>query len=479
MTGGTVPAATGGAGGMQGRILVIEGSVAGRILARARLQDAFLTAALAADLAKGLRAAQDNPPDLVLVGLPLAGHSAESALAALRALPGGTGLPVVAMTDPADAALRMAALTAGFDDAMPRAGPDSLFAARIRSLLRHRAALRMVAAAWGSAAPDVLGMAEARPDFRPPATIGFVTERPETGLRWKHQLFPGVGDRVAVLTRDQVLASTATAASTDLLVIEADLDQPDGGLWLMRQLSGLGRMAGSGFCIVTATADPERAANALDLGADEVIAAPDLATELLPRLRGVMRRKRQADRLRRTMEEGLRSAMIDPLTGVYNRRYAMPRLAGIAAQARAEQSDFAILLLDLDHFKAVNDHHGHAAGDQVLTELARRLADNLRGPDLLARFGGEEFIAVLPRTRLEEARQSAERLRDAVQAQPVRLAGGGVVRATISVGVAMGRLDEESAGDLTGMIDAADRALMQAKSAGRNLVTCQGREAAA
>ena len=171
------------------------------------------------------------------------------------------------------------------------------------------------------------------------------------------------------------------------------------------------------------------------------------------------------------MEDGLRSAMIDPLTGVYNRRYAMPRLAGIAEQAQSEGSEFAVMVVDLDRFKSVNDRHGHAAGDAVLAEIARRLSDNLRMSDLLARYGGEEFLVALPQTGLAEARQVAERLRGVIGDTPVTLPSGQGLTVTVSIGVSVITTEQCAAADVAGLIERADLALMSSKTSGRNLVT--------
>ena len=133
----------------------------------------------------------------------------------------------------------------------------------------------------------------------------------------------------------------------------------------------------------------------------------------------------------------MRLAMIDPLTGLYNRRYAMPELATIAARAAETGSPFAVMVVDLDRFKLVNDKHGHGAGDQVLVEVSRRLTANLRASDLLARIGGEEFLVALPDAGMPLARTVAERLCQAIEERPIRLASGIGLTVTVSIGVAV------------------------------------------
>lgn len=210
---------------------------------------------------------------------------------------------------------------------------------------------------------------------------------------------------------------------------------------------------------------------AFDLGADDVVDPDVTATELALRTRSLMRRKRQGDQQRARMQDSLRLAMVDPLTGLYNRRYAAPQLAAIARQAAEAGGQFAVMVVDLDRFKQVNDQHGHAAGDQVLVEVSRRLSANLRSTDLLARIGGEEFLVVLPISTMAEARRIAERLCEAVEERPIRLGSGQSLTVTVSIGVAVSGPGTEGPSAADKVVEAADLALLESKGSGRNQVT--------
>ena len=227
---------------------------------------------------------------------------------------------------------------------------------------------------------------------------------------------------------------------------------------------------------------------ALDLGANDVAPAPGDPAELSIRIKKQIRWKQGRDRLRQTVRDGLHAAITDPLTGLYNRRYAMPHLARIVETARESGRRFALLVADLDHFKAVNDTYGHAAGDAVLVETARRLRENLRGMDLVARVGGEEFLVAIPDTGLDEARIVAGRLCRMMRERPITLPDGRSITVTMSIGLAMGGTagltgglsgafptgaafpEADAAGgeaEASRLIEAADRALYGAKSGGR------------
>ncbi|EPX83814.1 diguanylate cyclase (GGDEF) domain protein [Rubellimicrobium thermophilum DSM 16684] len=235
----------------------------------------------------------------------------------------------------------------------------------------------------------------------------------------------------------------------------------------------------------------QTAALALDLGADDVVTACVARDEVILRARALLRRKAQADRLRRGLRSQLEAALRDPLTGLHNRRHAEPELRRLMAEGRRTGRPLALMLVDIDHFKGVNDRHGHAAGDRVLAEVARRLRSRLRPGDLLARMGGEEFLVALPGTDAAQARAVAEGLRRAVEDCPfllddtpvaARRGGGWIgpegepaprqVRVTLSIGVATATPADLASG-LTdrGLQDRADMALYAAKNGGRNMVS--------
>lgn len=237
----------------------------------------------------------------------------------------------------------------------------------------------------------------------------------------------------------------------------------------------------SGILVLQTRPDPALAATALDLGADDLMTEGFDADELALRLKALLRRKRVTDHLRQTIRTGLKAATRDPLTGLYNRRYAMPHLAQVAEQARGTGRPFAVMVCDLDHFKQINDLFGHASGDAALVQVAERLRGALRPTDMVARIGGEEFMIVMPATTAAEARQAALRLCDQIGCRPFDLPGSATpVRITISIGMTIssaphslpnvgepGVTPQETGNRL---MDQADKALYTAKVKGRNQV---------
>ena len=461
---------------MHGRILIIDDVATNRIIYKVKLGDAFYEPLLAANGQSGLAMARAERPDLILLDLILPDMPGSDVLRALRADPVTRPIPVIVLTGSCDPEARMAALAAGADDVMSKPVSDQMLMARVRNLLRARGETGFISSAWGMPAHSVLGLAEAPEGFQSLGTVALVASQPETALRWKLEVQGHMRDRLVVMTRDQAMSVSADGggdglAVPDVFVIEADLDGSGGGLRLMSELDSRSATRHCATCIVTPEAAGESAAMAFDMGADDVVSRSIAARELALRLHILIRRKRQSDTVRATVEDGLRLAVIDPLTGIYNRRYAMPRLAGIAAQAAQDGSDFAVMVVDLDRFKDVNDGFGHAAGDCVLSEVAHRLSENLRMSDLLARIGGEEFLVALPQTGFEDAQRVADRLCAVIAETPIRLPSGQTLQITASIGVALGTSRDDQPEDVPALIDRADQALLHSKAAGRNQVT--------
>jgi two-component system cell cycle response regulator len=165
------------------------------------------------------------------------------------------------------------------------------------------------------------------------------------------------------------------------------------------------------------------------------------------------------------MQHGLQAATLDPLTGLHNRRYALARLAEMSNTIR---DDVAVMVVDLDHFKSVNDTYGHAGGDAALKQVAKRLREQLRTDDLLARIGGEEFLVALPGCDRTRANLVAKELCAAVRDTPIRLhRRARPFHVTVSIGLACGTSRGLSGGDLLML---ADQALYRSKSEGRDTV---------
>ncbi|MEM9756518.1 MAG: GGDEF domain-containing protein [Pseudomonadota bacterium] len=431
---------------MTGRVLVVDPVPANRIAVRAGLAAAqYETQTVACLSAVGT---SFKGVDIVIAsaGLGAGQHAvlAKACAAAERAP------HLIVLTDPGDAAARLSALRCGADDAAARSGEDSALLARLRAAMRARGAMRDLSRQMRDA-----GLAPDRAQRLGHAAVSIISGHPDRAHGWGNRLRPEHGMRCVVAAPDRLL-STDTAAEV-FLVDGADIVQGK-GTPLVADVRA--RVPGASiFCLVPGDGAVQTAA-ALDLGADAVQVGFDCAAEIALRLRRLAVRKRAADRCRNRIKQRLAQAILDPLTGLANRRHAMERLRCLGAERR-----LALIAIDLDRFKTVNDGFGHAAGDDLLRAVAAALGAAAPRHVFLARMGGDEFLAAGPVRDLSAAAALAETFRDAIAGRAAIMPGRSLTT-TASFGVALSDPREPIAQALA----CADAALLAAKAAGRNHV---------
>lgn len=458
-------------------ILVADGNATNRITLKVRLAAACYEVITAATAQQLLVLARSERPDLILLG---GGYSGDHPVDLCRRLtedPTTGAIPVLMLAGQDD---RLEALRAGAAAILEPAMDEQMLFARIRGLLRDMDALSQ----------SQMVMAEAPARFEPALPqITLIADTAGRGLCWKHLLNQRLPYRFVINDPEEALGSAAAGQCADLYLIAADIETRGDGLRLLSELRSRNGSRDAAFVIATTPERAEINAIALDLGAGEVLpvtlgGASGIEMAALA-LEAQMTRKQRADLRRIEAQRNVLWAMTDPLTGLYNRRYALPRLTEIAREAMRTGHRFAVLVMDLDRFKRVNDSFGHAAGDAVLCNLARILEARIGNAGLTARLGGEEFLAILPDTDRPEACRLAEGLRRSVEANPTRLPrrlGSDTIAATLSIGVATGgaepaALTAEALAEI--VLERADQALLSAKALGRNRVMLDQTERAA
>lgn len=464
---------------MTGKILIVDDVATNRIVLKVKLAAARYQTLQAGSGAEALRVIANETPDLILLEARLPDANGYEICRKLRTLPATADVPIILTATDASPSARLAALRAGANDMLPKPVDEQDLFARLRGLLRARA--EDLDLGIRESAFHELGLAEAAADYAPPATVALVAGSRETALSWKNALTRYLpGDVLTVLLRDEALAEAAGKRCPDAFLIAADLAHPGEGLRLMSDLRARAQSRHAAICIAVAGNGTDTAAAAYDLGADDLIVGehptPALAEEAALRLRRQIERKRRSDRQRRSLTNGLRLAMTDPLTGLHNRRYAMPQLLRMAENARDAGHPIAVMVLDLDRFKSINDTWGHGTGDTVLVEVARRLRRCLSPSDLLARIGGEEFLIGMPNVDLRDARRAAEHICCVIGNSPIPIPEiGRSLSVTVSIGLALGT-NGSAPVDL--LINQADHALLGSKAEGRNQVKVFCRSAA-
>ena len=249
----------------------------------------------------------------------------------------------------------------------------------------------------------------------------------------------------------------------DVILLDVEMPVLDGHATLMR-LKADPELKDIPVVFLTGRVDTVDVVNGLRLGAHDYLRKPFEANELMARVSAALRTKWLQDELRTRNAELDRVSRIDMLTNIYNRRHLDEHLRRVISAARRHDRTVGVLIVDIDHFKEVNDERGHLAGDVVLREVAARLQQAMRTEDALGRWGGEEFLAVLTDTPPEGIRIMAERLRQVIAAAPFILDDGSRIRVTVSVGHTNGTEDAEV------LVHRADDALYVAKGEGRNRV---------
>jgi two-component system cell cycle response regulator len=368
---------------------------------------------------------------------------------------------VTALNQPSD---RRRGLDAGADDFLSKPIDKMALLARVHSLSRLRLLLDELRSRARRSAELGIGdpFARATASNGVGGRIMLVEDSPasaehiENALRKHHEI-------ETERDRGKALALGA-AGKYDLFIVSLDLADRDG----LRFCARLKCEEGTRQIPVLAVANPEDRKpilRGLDLGVNDYVLRPVDRNELAARVRTQIRRKRYADCLRDNDEAMIEMAAADPLTGLKNRRCLETNLGVLLDSRRG--GPLSAMILDLDGFKAINDRHGHDAGDRILKCFAARAKEIIRETDLLCRLGGDEFVIVMPGTGLCGGVEIAERIRAAIASDRFAMAAGGYpIAVTVSAGLA------ESAGDSSAaLLRRADRALYRSKQDGRNRVS--------
>lgn len=459
---------------MHGKVLVIDPIATNRIVLRVKFAAAHYEVLQADSISEAMRLIRSGLPDLILCSTKMPDGGPLRLMTRLQKTKAAGKVPVIALCSAILPAERMRLLAAGLEDILQKPLDDTLLVARARSVIRAYAS----ASEWQlrDDTSRALGFAEPSVQFGPAQTVRLVTSCPDQLRAWQ----------AALTTRST--ASIASCAPADAVGPQTDVDETDAFvlvvepgkgpemLSLLATIRSHSRTRHSAILVVQVETDTKLGAQMLDMGANDLMISDPDPAELALRLDTLLARKRLGDALRDTVRSGVEAAVSDPLTGLHNRRYAMPHLARIAERATNTRKPFAVMVADMDHFKQINDIHGHAAGDAVLIETAQRLRENLRAVDLLARIGGEEFLIVMPGADLANARNAATRLCHIIRNTPFAIPGQDDVHIAVTISIGLTVCDPMNGPTpilpqtAEALLDRADKALYGAKADGRNCV---------
>lgn len=448
---------------MSARVLVVDDVEANVRLLEAKLTIEYFDVVSCQDGATALSLAAESQPDLILLDVMMPGMDGFETCRRLKAQPETRHIPVVLVTALDGREDRIRGLEAGADDFLTKPIDDVILFARVRSLTRLKQVMdELREREENSRRMGVSGDTAGR--LRAEGGRVLIVD---DNARQADVIAEALGreHRVTIET-DAETAMTAIKGPLDLIIVNVAAEAFDGLRIVALSKSGDARRAP-----ILAVVDPmERArmVKALELGATDILPRPIDVEELSARAKTQIRRKRYSDFLREKLDYSLEMAVTDALTGLHNRRYMAGQLQALVNRAVHGGSSVAVLLMDIDHFKSVNDSFGHDAGDEVLTEFAVRLATNVRAVDLPCRMGGEEFVVVMPGASLDDAHKVAERIRRDVASAPFRIMGG---RESLSITISIGVAATNGTGDTPEqLLKRADEGVYEAKAGGRNKV---------
>ena len=453
---------------MSAKLLVVDDILANRRLMQAKLEAKYYTVLLAENGQSALEMAREEQPDIILLDVMMPGMDGYEVCRRLKADPRTAHIPVVMLTALNETADRVRGLESGADDFLTKPVDDFSLMSRIGALIRYNAVAselrnREATGMRAGALSD-----EETQTLERGANI-LLIDSSATSLKSIRTPLEAAGHRVLTLDEAGQAAGGATG-NLDIVLLGLSHQTFD-PLRLCAHFRTTDATRALSIIVMANGSDRELAAQALDLGASDVIQTPVVSEELLARVATQTKRRRYVDILRRRVDRGLELSVVDQLTGLYNRRYMTNQLALWMKRASTGKQPLAVISVDIDHFKQVNDQHGHDAGDRVLVQFADRMRAHVRPKDIVCRPGGEEFLVIMPETDAKLAVRAAERIRQAVASEPFDLddAGSFQLRVTVSAGVAAYIGDEDDT--VAEMLRRADAALYRAKSTGRNRVT--------
>lgn len=452
---------------MTARVLVVDDVVPNVKLLEAKLSSEYFDVITATSGEEALQLVGSEHPDIVLLDVMMPGMDGFEVCRRIKSNPRTAHLPVVMVTALDHPKDRVLGLEAGADDFLTKPVQDVALLARVRSLVRlkmltdelHlREATGQTLGAQGAVSLDITSeITDAR--------ILLIEDQKRSAERMAEVV--GELGEVEIEADAARGVERAQAVDHDLVVVSLALTGVD-GLRVCSQLRTLETSRHVPILIVVDASDSKELVRGFEIGVNDYLVRPMDRNELLARSKTQIRRKRYSDRLRQAMHANFRMAMTDAVTGLYNRHFMSSHLESLVETAQNEKKPISVLMVDIDHFKRVNDLYGHQAGDEILKEFGNRIACNIRGVDLATRYGGEEFVVIMPDTDMSFAETVAERLRKEIEGAPFAMTGQkDPVSVTVSVGVATLVDYDETASSL---LDRADQALYAAKNNGRNRV---------
>ncbi|KJF68672.1 MULTISPECIES: PleD family two-component system response regulator [Rhizobium] len=451
---------------MTARVLVVDDIPANVKLLEARLVAEYFDVVTAEDGFKALAICDEEQVDIILLDIMMPGMDGFEVCERLKANSKTAHIPVVMVTALDQPSDRVRGLKAGADDFLTKPVNDLQLIARVKSLVRLKAVsdeLRLRAETAREIGIEEMLRSDGL--MQTPGRVLVADGRASSQERIIRALKPVA--EVDAVTEPQAALLKAASNPFELVIVNSNFEDYD-PLRLCSQLRSLERTRFLPLLLVAEQGADDMVARALDLGVNDYILRPIDPNELVARSLTQIRRKRYNEHLRLNLQHTMELAIVDGLTGLNNRRYLDNHLKILFDRAAVRGRPISICMTDIDRFKLVNDTYGHDVGDEVLREFAARIRSTVRGADLACRYGGEEFVVVMPDTSIEVAAGVAERLRAIIEDKPFYVRS---IDRELSITASLGIATSNGAfGAPDELLKQADKALYEAKHTGRNRV---------
>ncbi|MCK5384822.1 MAG: PleD family two-component system response regulator [Alphaproteobacteria bacterium] len=451
---------------MSARVLIVDDILPNVKLLEAKLACEYYEIITATSGQEALEKVATENPDIVLLDVMMPGMDGFEVCSRIKSNPETAHIPVVMVTALTDIEDKVRGLEVGADDFLSKPINDTALMARVRSLAR----LKMALDEWRlrEHAANQFGVVTEKTNLMQEPIEGARILLIEDKEYDKDKIVDALSSDLSIVmaASDGVTAMGMVASQEfDILMVSLNLKNED-GLRLCSHLRSNEKTRSLPIVMIADDKDMSRVAHGMEIGAYDYIMRPLEKSELIARVRTQIRRKRFQERLRSSYEISLSMALTDSLTGLYNRRYLEVHLGKLIENNNQSKKALAVLIMDIDHFKNVNDTYGHNVGDEVLKVFAERLKNSVRSFDLIARYGGEEFVVILPDVSSERAYMVAERLRRSIGDTPINCSvEEGSISITTSIG---GMIVESGIHNMEQVLERADKCLYEAKNTGRN-----------
>lgn len=452
---------------MTGLVLIVDDVPANLKLLEAKLAGEYYDVLTAKDGYECIAITKSRKPDLILLDVMMPGIDGFETCRQLKQDPEVSHIPVVMVTALADPSDRVQGLEAGADDFITKPINDTALFARVRSLVRIKVLIDELRLRDKSGTQLGMSASDFSLAFDVTGSHLMLIDDDMVQSRRITERFIAAGYKIDSFSDHKLaLEHARNQPNIDLIIISTQLADID-GLRLATQFKAIEQVRHVPIIMMVEEDEQHLMLKGLELGVNDYLLSPVDFNEMFARVKTQIRRKKYQEALKSNYQESVSMAVTDGLTRLYNRHYLDTHLKNLAKQALDTGRNLSVVIMDMDHFKKVNDTYGHGVGDEVLKALADIIVKTIRSADLAARYGGEEFVVLMPETDAARAYEAAERLRKSIESTPLVVSHpDSPLHKTVSIGYATMTANDTP----QSLLKRADDALYEAKEAGRNRV---------